>query len=210
MYNPDEATVDDATVELRSSMENIPFQHHPGGVKMYNYTAVAANSGASSYTIHVEGSHRTARATVDVDDLPLYFEQSTIERYDATGYILQAVMPSEFVAGDYDMILEILPPGGHYWIEQTFRHDVSLYYDAVIKRFRLIVYFYFEADKVHWKKRYKLIARSREYDDYRHAIYSGWNSGGPFEGEMKNPPFNVTGNGIGFFWYERVGEPVEF
>ena len=57
--------------------------------------------------------------------------------------------------------------------------------------------------------RYILVLRNGVYEDYNDARWS-WESGdSPFEPEPTNPPFNITGDGIGFFWYEYRGDPVE-
>ncbi|MDT8323232.1 MAG: hypothetical protein RRA94_03890, partial [Bacteroidota bacterium] len=57
--------------------------------------------------------------------------------------------------------------------------------------------------------RYVLVLQSTAYEDYRNARWSWNNGGGVFEPEAKNPPFNISGDGIGFFWYEFRGDPVE-
>ena len=59
------------------------------------------------------------------------------------------------------------------------------------------------------KIRYSIVARAPEYHDYHDANHNRDYSGSPFDPYVKNPLFNITGAGIGFFWYEIVGEPVE-
>jgi hypothetical protein len=57
--------------------------------------------------------------------------------------------------------------------------------------------------------RYRLSVRNRAYRDYINSRWQ-WNTGdSPFDPPQKNPAFNVTGDGFGFFWYEIVGESVE-
>ena len=46
-----------------------------------------------------------------------------------------------------------------------------------------------------------VVMRSSEHDDCVRAMYSGDGGGDPFDNSSgKNPPFNVSGDGIGFFW----------
>lgn len=215
-YRDEDAIINNADILLRHDNGALPVPYHPTAsnnpwVPSFDYTAVNARPLSETFQITVRSGQHQAFANQTIPDAPLSFESVALETHPTDTWMQQLRytmrLPEQPV--DYVCVFEIRPQGSVEWIEYM---TVDLYIprDAFGRTFSGAQRVYFDPMAMIWSKRYRLIAASPEYREYNTAVANGrWGSGGdPFEPDSKNPRFNVTGDGIGFFWVELVGEPI--
>ncbi len=216
-FDLQKAMVNDAEVIVDNGNRSFPMSRAQGFDPYdfdFNYAAVAARGTDDRFTLTVSQGGNTAGAAIDVRSVVLKFDTLWLERgFNDFGYPIYIVhyrIPAPGIGSDVECRIESGIQGTSTWQDvgsftlpsQTNRPDGLL-----------------EGSTTTWDPwsgtpkrptfRLTLIAHNRAYQNY---INSRWDwSGGdsPFDPPQKNPPFNVTGDGIGFFWYEFVGEPVE-
>ncbi|MBN1447069.1 MAG: DUF4249 family protein [Bacteroidetes bacterium] len=211
-FRVDRAMVNDAVVEIRHDAEvhTIPYRagYYPYDFDV-NYQGFVPRGGSNSYELVVRKDAMTARAVLEVPELPMMFDAVSLLEYDS--YWHQGTMYFRLTTPvnrvSYDLHLEALNPNpGLGW------QDISYGWGEIVEEsYRSITEgtFWFSLPFGRQRIRYMLTARGPEYRSYENSRWWSGYSGSPFESEDQNPPFNVGGDGIGFFWWELVGEPVE-
>jgi hypothetical protein len=210
-FRMDRAMVNDAEVNIlnEGKARAIPYrQNYYPFTSDANYLAVFPRGTFTEYTLTVRWGDLYARAALSIPDLPLAMDTVIVRntQFGTWGerelhYILRT--PLNRVR--YDMALEEQVSGG-VWLEVPWGPWSFLdaaWTNPTAGSFRYGSYI----NSV--RGRYTITARSPEYNNYENSRWSSDHSGSPFEPDAKNPPFNITGDGIGFFWYELVGEAVE-
>lgn len=210
-FRIDRAMVNDAVVEIHhdGGIHQIPFRagYYPYDFDV-NYTGFVPRGSTGRFELVVRKDAMTARSVLEVPmDLPMRFDTLLLVKYNERTYradfAFQLSTPIQRVS--YAMDFERLHPkigwqpyGGlpSRIIRESHGRVSTGTFDYGIEK----DYLY----------RYILTARGPQYNAYEDSRWWSGYSGSPFEPEEQNPPFNVGGEGIGFFWWELVGEPVEF
>ncbi len=177
----------------------------------FNYGAVTARSADERYALTVRHGGKTARASLRTKDSATRFTTIDVEQ-SPTGseeYTLTYTIPAAGSDIFTECLVEKYDSRMGYWGEwsrYTLPNLANRPNGMIEERFLIWL---FDGSGSKLRIRYTLTVRNKAYEDYINSRWS-WTSGdSPFDPPQKNPPFNVTGDGIGFFWYEIVGEPVE-
>ncbi len=211
-YDDSRAIVNDADVQVGSgaSTFDIPFDEkfYPFSYD-FNYSGVFIRGGETQFDLRVRQEGKTAHAVLDVTNLEPRFETISAAPLPWSPEYLNVTWSMRLPerGGNATCYFETWDPGMREWRE-VYTIDLRDYgqRDGDVLTGEITIWAGYSG---HPRLRYILVLQSSAYEDYRNARWS-WNStGGPFEPEAKNPPFNVTGDGIGFFWYEFRGDPVE-
>jgi hypothetical protein len=212
-FSVEASMVDDADVHILNDGKprSIPFR--PGYSfnisNDANYMAVFRRGDFTEYTLTVRKGDLYVRTTLDLPDIPLRFDTVSIKRIASNfGYYEREcsfILTTPVNRLRYDIHLEEQRPDGA-WAAVDWG-PWSLIDGSVSGSFAGV--FRYGARSDGRKARYTLRVLSPEYRDYENSRWSSDHSGSIFEPDSKNPAFNVTGDGIGFFWYEMIGEPVE-
>ncbi len=213
-FDLQKAMVNDAEIQVTNGSRSFPIPRAQGFYPLdfdFNYGAVTTRGSDDDFSLTVKQGGKTASAALQVKTTVTRFTELRVE-------------PSSSGWQEYDVYYSIPAPGQdtdlrcviEWWNTDfsTWHEITNVNLPNVANRpggmldgsFQIWGVFY---KGMKTRLRYTLIARNRAYHDY---INSRWDwSGGdsPFDPPQKNPRFNVTGDGIGFFWYEIVGEPVE-
>lgn len=212
-YDPAKAIVNDAELIVSNGNRTFPLVRAQGFYPYefdFNYGAVTERGSDDHYTLTVRQGGKTAAASLEVRSTVLQFDTVWIETVDYQSwkeFILHYRIPDPGKNTDADFLLEYWDPTASSWYEYwTYRlpNNTNRPDGMLEGSFNLHM-----LPDSKTPIRYTLTARNRAYQDYTN---SRWERGGgdtTFDPPHKNPPFNVTGDGIGFFWYEIVGEPVE-
>ncbi len=212
-FSIENAMVDDAEVKLFNDgmTHDIPHRHeHYKFAGDVNYFAVFPRGVSDAYTLTVRKGDLNASSSLRVRTFPLHMESQIVlhEKWgDYTDWELHYLTPVSNVRLWYHALLEEQCADSNWqalpfpWGEWDFLAEPWTNQAKGIYKYTG----YANSTKA----RYTLRAHSSEYSSYRDSRYNHNYSGSPFEPQAKNPPFNITGDGIGFFWYELVGEPVE-
>jgi hypothetical protein len=210
-FRMDRAMVNDAEVNILNDgkARAIPYrQNYYPFTSDANYLAVFPRGTFTEYTLTVRWGDLYARAALSIPDLPLAMDTVIVRntQFGTWGEReLHYVLRTPLNRVRYDMALEEQVSGG-VWLEVPWGPWSFLdaaWTNPTAGSFRYGSYI----NSV--RGRYTITARSPEYNNYENSRWSSDHSGSPFEPDAKNPPFNITGDGIGFFWYELVGEAVE-
>jgi hypothetical protein len=211
-YDDSRAIVNDASVQLRSGDNTVDI---PQDGKFYpfsydfNYSGVFLRSDETTFSLLVRHENKTARADLDVADLDLRFESITAKPLQWSPEYLEVNWSMRLPdrRADATCYFETWDPATREWRE-VYRIELRDYgtRDGDLLRGTITVWAGYSSRP---RLRYILVAQSGTYQDYLNARWSWNNSGSPFEPDAKNPPFNVRGDAIGFFWYEFRGDPVE-
>jgi len=213
-FRIDRAMVNDAVVEIHHDGEihTIPYRtgYYPYDFDV-NYAGFLPRSSSGRYELVVRKDAMTARSVLEVPELPLTFDQFKVQWYDPSNresnVYYRLSTPQNRIR--YDLIVEGYysgPGGGWYVIPFGGRPLIEASYAAYTEGTFRLGYSHPEQERM----RYILTAISPQYTAFQDSRWWSGYSGSPFEPEEQNPPFNVGGDGIGFFWWELVGEPVEF
>jgi hypothetical protein len=210
-FNLEDAMVYDAEVKLVNdgATHDIPHRrdHYPfaGAV---NYFAVIPRRVTDAYTLTVRKGKLSARSALTCSGVPLNFDSMMVNRMSQK---FGALVEVKFVLATpthrmhYGIQVEHQLVDGS-WTALSRGPSGTYLYSRTNPTAASFVYY---SDIDNGKERCTISARSPEYSFFRDSRHNDNYSGSPFEPEGKNPPFNITGDGIGFFWYELVGEPVE-
>lgn len=177
----------------------------------FNYGTVTPRSTNEHFTLTVRQGDKTAYATIQTSEAATRFTSVDIRptpgEYDA--YTVRYTIPAPGLDAYTECVVEYYEDGMGYWYEMqrfTLPHLANRPDGLLAGDFKIWV---FGRQGQQTRVRYTLTVRNKAYEDY---VNSRWNvntGDSPFDPPQKNPPFNVTGDGIGFFWYERTGAPVE-
>lgn len=214
-YDPARAIVNDAELIVSNGNRTFPIGRAQGFYPYdfdFNYGAVSERGSDDSFSLVVRQGGKTAVASLAVRSAVLRFDSVWFETVNNQGWdeiLLHYRMPAPGKETDVELLIEVWDPNSSTWYEVWM---TSIPGSANRPNGMLEGSFNFWISREGGSKtryRYTLTARNRAYQDYINSRWD-WNTGdSPFDPPQKNPPFNVTGDGIGFFWYEIVGEPVE-
>jgi hypothetical protein len=213
-FDMQKAMVNDAVLQVTSGGRSFPIDFDPGFFPFdydFNYHAVAARGSDDAFTLSVRHGSKTASATVLVKAAAIRFTDLRVER-SSTGYeeyIIHYSIPAPGQDTDISCGIEYWDPnmGGWYEMYSVTLPNLANRPNGMLEGSFPI--WSFERPGSTHRIRLILTVRNRAYQDYSNSRWQ-WNTGdSPFDPPQKNPPFNVTGDGFGFFWYEIVGEPVE-
>ncbi len=211
-FRMDRAMVNDAEVNILNDgkARSIPFrQNYDPYTSDANYLAVFPRGSFTEYTLTVRKGELNARATLTIPTVPLRFDslRMLFTRFgDWSEREIQYVLATPVNRMHYDILIEEQQFTGGAWIGVPWGPYEFLNEIWTNPTTGSVRYGSHSSSR---KGRYILTARSPEYTNYENSRWDSQYSGSPFEPDAKNPSFNVTGNAIGFFWYELVGEPVE-
>ncbi|MBE0645986.1 MAG: DUF4249 family protein [Bacteroidetes bacterium] len=208
------AMVNDAELRVENGNRSFPINWVQGFYPYdfdFNYSAVVARGDDDDFVLTVKQGGKIATAEIHAKTAPTRFTDLRVER-SSSGYEMYDVsysMPAPGADTDLRCLIEYWTSDFGSWYEMyTLELPSQPNRPGGILQGTFQLWAYARPGSKP-RIRYTLIARNRAYQDY---INSRWDwSGGdsPFDPPQKNPAFNVTGDGIGFFWYEIVGEPVE-
>ncbi len=211
-FDDSRAIVSDATVEVRSGAETHAIapdaKFYPLSYD-FNYSGVFTRGGENNYQLRVSHEGKNARAEITITDAAPRFEEIFARSAPWSPEYLEVEWSMRLpeTRGSATCVFQAWDPSQRGWRDVDII-DVKDYgrRDGELLRGGVTIWAgYGERPRL----RYILILQSAAYEDYRNARWSWYSGGGVFEPEAKNPPFNVSGDGIGFFWYEFRGEPVE-
>ena len=212
-FNEEGAMVNDAEVNILNDgkARSIPFrQNYDPFTSDANYIAVFPRDAFTEYVLTVRHGALNARAALSIPDIFLRFDSLTMYLYPSDWWRFARevlfTLATPIARMRYDLLIEEQSSSGQ-WME-ALRLPRTLI-DGTLST-TTSKSFYWETSSDACRGRYTLIARSPEFRNYEDSRWGPDYSGSPFEPNAKNPPFNITGDGIGFFWYDLVGDPVEF
>ncbi|MFA6232845.1 MAG: hypothetical protein WC824_01485 [Bacteroidota bacterium] len=213
-FDLNKATINDAELRVdnggRSFIFNRAQSNSPFGFD-FNYSSISARSNDDDFVLIVRQGGKTATAVLQAKAAAVRFTEIRVEQPQVgfEEYLVSYNIPAPGQDTDVECLLEYWSTDFGYWYE-----TYSLYLPNQANRpggmlegsFSIWA---FDPSGLKTRIRYTLSARNRAYQEYMNSRWD-WNGGeSPFDPPGKNPAFNVTGDGIGFFWYEIVGEPVE-
>jgi hypothetical protein len=210
-FRVDRVMVNDAEVSILNDgkARPIPYrQNYDPFTSDANYVAVFPRGSFTEYTLTVRRGNMYARSSLSIPDVPLMMDTVIVRRIQLGTWVereFQYVLSTPVLRMRYDMQLEEQVTGGA-WLEVPWRPWTFL---DVVWTSPTAGSFRYGSFINSVRGRYTIIARSPEYNNYENSRWNSDHSGSPFEPQAKNPPFNITGDGIGFFWYELVGKAVE-
>ena len=213
-FRIDRAMVNDAVVEIHhdGDIHRIPYRtgYYPYDFDV-NYAGFLPRGGSGRYELVVHKDAMTARSVLEVpDELPMRFDTIFVRMVDTTTFWWQGwvyyLLPTPISRISYNLLFEDYLTGPFMgWMRidegEIVQESYQSYSDG---SFEFMIH---QGSK---RLRYTITARSPQYNAYRDSRWWSGSSGSPFEPEEQNPAFNVGGDGIGFFWWELIGEPVEF
>jgi hypothetical protein len=208
-YRVDRAMVNDAEIQVRHDgvAWPIPFRtnYYPYSNDV-NYIGQLPRGTSGRFVLSIRKGSLDASATLDIPTVPLHFDTLILvpgqPYYERT---LQFRLQTPMRRIGYDLVLEERLSNGRWqespWSGQTLIEGA---YQSVSEGS-----FWYGKSSTANRVRYRIVAVSPVYRDYENSRWYSSSGGSPFEPEPNNPAFNIEGDGIGFFWYELVGDPVE-
>lgn len=207
--------VNDADVRMENGDRSFPINKVLGFYPFdfdFNYSAVTMRGSDDNFALTVKQGGKTASAAFRVIPVATRFTTLRVERSaqaDAD-YLATYQIPASGPETEIECLVE-------FWYEIYYgwqqMYSIKLPNQANRPDGMLegsFPFWTFGWQGTKQRIRYTLIARNHAYEDYLNSRWGYGTSGdSPFDPPRKNPPFNVSGDGIGFFWYEIVGEPVE-
>ncbi|MFZ1731048.1 MAG: hypothetical protein WBQ23_08425 [Bacteroidota bacterium] len=213
-FDLQKAMVNDAELIVTHGSRSFPLARTQGFDPFdfdFNYGAVTTRGSDDDFVLTVRQGGKTASAALQVKTTVTRFTELRVE-------------PSSSGWQEYDVFYSIPAPGQdtdlrcllEYWSSDfaSWTESNTVVFPSLPNKpggllegsFPLWTY---DNPGSKPRFRYTLFARNHAYQDYINSRWD-WSTGdSPFDPPGKNPAFNVTGDGIGFFWYEIVGEPVE-
>ncbi|MBR9975075.1 MAG: hypothetical protein KFF77_05805, partial [Bacteroidetes bacterium] len=215
-YDPAKAIVNDAELIVTNGNRTFVMERAQGFYPYdfdFNYGAVTERGSDDYYSLTVRQGGKTAAASLALRSAVLRFDSIWFETVNNHGWnetVLHYRIPAPGKETDVELLMEFWDPMSSTWWEwgTTLLPASANRPDGMLQGSFFGLWMSREGGS---KTRYRftLTARNRAYTDYFNSRWD-WNTGdSPFDPPQKNPLFNVTGDGIGFFWYEIVGEPVE-
>jgi hypothetical protein len=212
-FDLQKAMVNDAALQIRNGSRSFPIQFDPGFFPFdfdFNYHAVVARGSEDDFTLTVRQGGKTAVASLLVLSAATRFTDLRMER-STSGYEeldVHYTIPAPGQDTDISCAVEYWDPmGGWYEMHTITLPNVANRPNGMLEG--IFHMWSFDRGGSNSRYRYILTVRNRAYQEYAKSRRD-WNPGdSPFEPPRKNPSFNVTGDGFGFFWYEIVGDPVE-
>lgn len=177
----------------------------------YNYGTVTPRTIDDHFVLTIRHGGKTAHATLQAREAATRFSSLNIQPSpgEFDGYTVTYTIPAPGLETFTECMVEYYEDGLGYWYEMqrfTLPHLANRPNGMLEGQFMIWV---FDRQGSRTRMRYTLTVHNKAYEDY---VNSRWNvnrGDSPFDPPQKNPPFNVTGDGIGFFWYEVTGPPVE-
>jgi hypothetical protein len=210
-FNLENAMVDDAEVKLVNDGATNVIPHrreHYAFAGEVNYFAVIPRRVTDAYTLTVRKGKLNARSALICSGVPLEFDSMTVNRMSQK---FGALVEVKFVLATPTHRMHYGIQVEHQLVDGSWtalsRGPSRMYLYSWTNPTAVSFVYYSDIDN--GKERCTITARSPEYRSFRDAGYIHDYSGSPFEPHAKNPPFNISGDGIGFFWYELAGDPVE-
>jgi len=208
-YQVENAMVNDADVRVEHDgvAWEIPFRenYYPFEYDV-NYAGVVPRGTTERFVLSVKKGGLHARAMLQIPGIPLKFDSLRVTtyrpQYNEGVMYYRLTTPQRRVS--YDLILEQYSDQvgwGNTWYSTRI---ITESYDDENEGL-----FQFGTTTYKRRIRYTLIASSPERIDYENSRWWSGSGDSPFEPEPNNPAFNMEGDGIGFFWWELVGDPVE-
>lgn len=209
-FRIDRAMVNDAVVEIHhdGDIHQIPYRtgYYPYDFDV-NYAGFVPRGSSGRYELVVRKDAMTARSVLEVPmELPMKFDSLNVDYFDSRygEGRMHFWLPTPLQRLSYDIYFELRRDSE--WEAKYYAQTlIGETYQALSTGT-----FIFGVRDGSEAIRYVLTARGPQYNAYRDSRWWSGYSGSPFETEEQNPPFNVGGDGLGFFWWELVGEPVEF
>lgn len=214
-YDPAKAIVNDAELIVSNGNRTFPIGRAQGFYPYdfdFNYGAVTERGSDDQFVLTIRHGEKTATAILAVQSTVPRIDTVWIETLNRQGWD-ESILHYRILAPGKDGIVELLveywEPSASSWYEymrMPLPRNANRQ-DGLLEDFIGL----WQTREGGGKMLYRCtpIVRNRSFYDYINSRWD-WNTGdSPFDPPQKNPPFNVTGDGIGFFWYEIVGEPVE-
>ncbi|MBR9977590.1 MAG: DUF4249 family protein [Bacteroidetes bacterium] len=209
--------IHDAEVQLQNGERMITLTPHRQERRSfyhtYNYSAITQYGENEDYDLTVRYGEKTATSAVRVRRATMRFTDVRLEytegdpRFRTSTYTLYYSIPAPQADTHTECTIMYWSPDIEQWMEI---HNAKLPPRANRDDGMLegsIPFFARTGDHVSKLRfRYILISRNSAYMEHYH---SRWVSDSPFDSADKNPRFNIGGDGIGFFMYEIIGDPVE-
>lgn len=209
-FRIDRAMVNDAVVEIHhdGGIHQIPYRpgYYPYDFDV-NYTGFVPRGSTGRYELVVRKDAMTARSVLEVPmELPMKFDSLNVDYFDSRygEGRMRFWLPTPLQRLSYDIYFELRRNGE--WEAKYYAQELIGETHQGLSTGTFIFGVRDGSEAI----RYILTARSPQYNAYEDSRWWSTYSGTPFEPEEQNPSFNVGGDGIGFFWCELVGEPVEF
>ena len=205
-YSETAALLNDATVTVlcdgvEYAITSDPFPHY--GPPYQNYSAIVPRHGAGEVQLRVRHGGKTATSTLQLPDLPPFDTLGISTEQWGDTIVFARMFPAD-IRASYQFNIYTTPKAfrtrSARWSEFRAETDdgTGAWYSAEsVRGFAGIAYCRVTIISPEWE------------------LYSGmrwiWNGNGdPFDNSSgKNPPFNVTGDGIGFFWSVITGPATE-
>ncbi len=209
-FSIDRAMVNNAEVNILNDgkAKSIPYrQNYDPFTSDANYVAVFPRGAFTEYVLTVRHGALNARAALSIPDIPLRFDSLTMSVF-SPGWFEREIrysLATPLSRMRYDLLIEEQQSSGQ-WMEAPWRPWTLI--DGTFTATTSGSFRYGSLPDAR-RGRYTLVARSPEFRNYENSRWDSDYSGSPFEADAKNPPFNITGDGIGFFWFDLVGDPVE-
>ncbi|MFZ1731047.1 MAG: hypothetical protein WBQ23_08420 [Bacteroidota bacterium] len=214
-YDLQKAMVNDAELQVTNGSRSFPIPHTQGFYPFdfdFNYGAVTTRGSDDSFVLSVMLGGKTATAALQAKFSATRFTNIRVETSpdDKYLYIVTYLIPAPGPDTDVECLMEYWSPGFNNWykIHSERLPWLATRPDGVLEG-RFIFWGAGSGSVSKQRIRYTLIARNSAYQDYINSRWDWINGDTPFDPPQKNPRFNITGDGIGFFWYEVVGDPVE-
>ncbi|MCB2203570.1 DUF4249 domain-containing protein [bacterium] len=211
-FNDSKAIINDALVQVRDAAitHDIPRDSRFYPLQYdFNYRGVFVRDASKDYSFTVRQGGKTANAALIIDESSAEFDQLEISETGSSGYVhARWTLRTPDRRSTVTCYFEHWDSRHQTWMETQY-FDLNDYSQRDGDVLRGESYVWTGTNETHPRLRYVLVVRDGVYTDYSNTRWSWDSGGGIFEPESKNPPFNVTGDGIGFVWYEFRGDPVE-
>jgi hypothetical protein len=201
----------DAKITCYGREYAIPFDRNAnrlqGSVSQANYRVVLPRNGAHDLTLTVRHGGKTAFSTLHLEDLPVFDSIGVVQVGQGDSILLARINPGAMARFRLQLWVSYYRSD---WSGINLVGGSSNFYPkgaALSRAFWASVPL---THSLNGTAQCRLIVESSEQAYYTDAVLGSTGNGDIFgDSNGKNPPFNVTGDGIGFFWYELLGPEVE-
>jgi hypothetical protein len=213
-FDMQKAMVNDADLRVDNGSRSFPLDRDDGFYPFefdFNYSFVTSRGSEDTFLLTARHGGRHAAASLVAKSAATRFTDVRIDRSGSglEDYIATYTIPAPGSDTDVECLVEFWSSDFDTWFELysfSLPKQANLPGGMLQGSFQIWAY---DRQGSKPRLRYRLSVRNRAYRDYINSRWQ-WNTGdSPFDPPQKNPAFNVTGDGIGFFWYEIVGESVE-
>ena len=186
----------------------VPFDRYSSNYRGSFYQAyyhlTIPRNGVRDLMLTVRHGGKTAYSTLHLEDAPVFDSIDVLPGIQGDSILLARIIPGAMARFRIQLLVRYYRWGwglvGHYGDfvpEGTNSNAVFLAWVSV-------------GNSLNGTAKCMIEAESPEYSDYMDALNHSTDNGDLFGNDGgKNPPFNVKGDGIGFFWYEVWGPEVE-